>query len=217
MGMRFLVVDDHPLMRGAVRTCLETLGEAVQVEQAATLADALRCLERGLRTDVALLDLNLPDTTAMSGLETLRRRHPRLPVLAISGQHDRATVERCLKAGANGFLPKTAHPERLAAAVRCVAGGGIHVPPDDAPTAARLPAPAPRETVDARSLGLTERQWEVLMLILEGLPNKLIGRRLDLAEGTVKVHVSAVLRALGARNRTQAVLAANRLGIRLPD
>ena len=222
MGLQFLIVDDHPLMCGAIRNNLEMLGDAVRCEPAATLADALRLIGAGGRFDLALLDLNLPDTMGTIGLETIRGRHPGLPVLVMSGVYDRQTIDRCFAAGAAGFVPKTATPERLAAAVRAVSAGETYVPPgiDDAADhpgwAARAPARLGM-TGDVRQLGLTERQLEVLRLLLRGLPNKLIGRQLKLAEGTVKVHVSAVLRALGARNRTQAVLAANRLGLRLPD
>ena len=172
---------------------------------------------------IVLLDLNLPDTVGTSGVEAIRQRFPRVPVMVLSAAHDRATIDRCLRAGASGFLAKTASGERLGTAVRAVAGGGIYVPRDAEGTPARASwaaahAGAPGgPRAEARDLGLTDRQSDVLRLILRGLPNKLIGRQLQLAEGTVKVHVSAVLRALGVRNRTQAVLAANRLGLKLPD
>ena len=222
--MRVLIVDDHPLMRGGVVGQLaDTPGEPPGIEQAGCLADALRVLSTTGRVDVVLLDLNLPDTVGTSGVEAIRQRFPRVPVMVLSAAHDRATIDRCLRAGASGFLAKTASGERLGTAVRAVAGGGIYEPRD----AEGPPAPAPWAAAhagapggpraEARDLGLTDRQSDVLRLILRGLPNKLIGRQLQLAEGTVKVHVSAVLRALGVRNRTQAVLAANRLGLKLPD
>jgi DNA-binding NarL/FixJ family response regulator len=218
MTMRVLIVDDHPLLRGGIAGQLDALGVEPRVEQADRLTDALRILAAAPRFDLVLLDLNLPDTVGISGLEALRRRFPRVPVVVMSGTEDRATIDRCLRAGACGYLPKTSSPERLGAAVRAVAGGGIYVPRDPAGGAPRgWGAPAPPAPSDASELALTDRQRDVLRLIMAGLPNKLIGRRLQLAEGTVKVHVSAVLRALGARNRTQAVLAANRLGVRPPD
>lgn len=218
---RFLIVDDHPLMRGAVRSNLELLGDAVRTEQAGTLADALRLIGAGARFDLVMLDLNLPDTVATSGLEMLKNRFPGMPVLVVSAVSDSPTVDRCLAAGASGFLPKTASPERLAAAIRTIEAGGIYLPPELAPAQERSWASRTMERAgfggDPRNLGLTDRQFDVLRLIQCGQPNKVIGRQLHLAEGTVKVHVSAVLRALGVRNRTQAVLAASRLGLRLPD
>ncbi|MCA3177660.1 MAG: response regulator transcription factor [Burkholderiaceae bacterium] len=225
MSMRVLIVDDHPLVRGGVVGQLAEAGEPPGVEQAGCLADALRVLATTSRVDLVLLDLDLPDTVGTSGVETLRQRFPRVPVMVLSAAHDRATIDRCLRAGASGFLPKTASGERLRTAVRAVAGGGIYVPrdTDGAPTRAAWGATAAAASAGGgrasslRDLGLTDRQSDVLRLILRGLPNKLIGRQLQLAEGTVKVHVSAVLRALNARNRTQAVLAVNRLGLKLPE
>lgn len=218
---RLLIIDDHPLMRGAIRNHLEAFGLAEHSEQAASLGDALRKLATGPQFDLALLDLTLPDAMATSGLEALRSRHPDLKVLVTSATSDRQLIDRCLQAGALGFLPKTATADFLATAVRTVLGGGIYLPPDLDSTLSRqwLSRQVVRAggTGDIRQLGLTDRQTDVLKLILRGMPNKLIGRQLQLAEGTVKVHVSAVLRALGVRNRTQAVLAANRLGLRLPD
>jgi len=220
MGLRLLIVDDHPLMRGGVLRQLAESEDAPGVEQAGCLADALRVLATSARIDLVLLDLNLPDTVGTSGVESIRLRFPRVPVLVLSASHDRATIDRCLRAGASGFVSKSATGERLGTAVRAVAGGGIYVPRDADGTPARaawgVPPSAPPRG-DVRDLGLTDRQSDVLKLILRGLPNKLIGRQLQLAEGTVKVHVSAVLRALGVRNRTQAVLAATRLGLKLPD
>lgn len=212
MPMHLLIVDDHPLIRGGVAVQLGEAEDAPRVEQADCLAEGLRLLSSAPRFDLILLDLNLPDTIGTSGIETLRQRFPRVPVMVLSGATDRATIDRCLRAGASGFLPKTADGERLGTAVRAIAGGGIYVPRDPDGQAPRTWGST--TTADPRQLGLTDRQKDVLRLIMRGLPNKLIGRQLQLAEGTVKVHVSAVLRALGARNRTQAVLAANRMGMR---
>jgi DNA-binding NarL/FixJ family response regulator len=220
MGMRVLIVDDHPLARGGVIQQLSDADEPPAVEQAGCLADAMRVLSSTARVDLVVLDLGLPDTVGTSGVEALRQRFPRVPVMVLSATHDRATIDRCLRAGASGFLPKTATGERLGAAVRAVAGGGIYVPRDagGAPIRPGWGSTAwGSSPAGIHDLGLTDRQRDVLKLIMLGLSNKSIGRRLDLAEGTVKVHVSAVLRALGARNRTQAVLAANRLGLKLPD
>ena len=212
--MRVLIVDDHPLVRGGVVVQLRETWEAPGIEQADSLAEGLRVLTASPRIDLVVLDLNLPDTVGTSGIEAIRARFPRVPVMVLSGASDRGTIDRCLRAGASGFLPKTASGERLGTAVRAIAGGGIYVPRDAEGGPPRgWGVPAAAESRSLRQLGLTDRQTDVLKLIMRGLPNKLIGRQLQLAEGTVKVHVSAVLKALGARNRTQAVLAANRLGL----
>jgi DNA-binding NarL/FixJ family response regulator len=208
-------------MRGAIRNHLEAYGLADQVDQASSLQEGLRRLAAGPRFDMVLLDLALPDAAAATGPETLRSLHPSLKILVTSGYADANLIDRCLQAGASGFLPKTSTPEFLATAVRTILNGGIYLPAELEHSLSRQWLVRQSSRVgpsgDVRQLGLTDRQTDVLRLILQGMPNKLIGRQLDLAEGTVKVHVSAVLRALGVRNRTQAVLAANRLGLRFPD
>ena len=220
--LRVLVVDDEPEVAAGHAAYVRRVPGFELVGTAGTVQTAVSVLTRQA-VDLVLLDLNLPDTVGTSGVEAIRQRFPRVPVMVLSAAHDRATIDRCLRAGASGFLAKTASGERLGTAVRAVAGGGIYVPRDAEGTPARASwaaahAGAPGgPRAEARDLGLTDRQSDVLRLILRGLPNKLIGRQLQLAEGTVKVHVSAVLRALGVRNRTQAVLAANRLGLKLPD
>jgi DNA-binding NarL/FixJ family response regulator len=139
--------------------------------------------------------------------------------VVLSAEIDRETILRCLDLGAAGYIPKTYHADVITHALRLIASGHVYVPREaiDPRRDANEPIRLRSAGSDPRGLGLTDRQCDVLRLILRGLPNKLICRQLDLAEGTVKVHVSAVLRALGVRNRTQAVIAASRLGLRMID
>ena len=259
MGVSALVIDDHPLIRDAVRMTLASLDPGGRVDMADSFAAARRLLESGADWDFALLDLSLPDCESFEGLAALRELRPALPTIVLSGRTDRETILRCIDLGAAGYIPKTSQSDTISDAVRLVASGHVYLPrealgrdflreapvrPSATPGAAagavtgmgpaapaagepplasgfappRAPAPAPTQAgapLDPRKLGLTDRQCDVLRLILRGLPNKLICRQLDLAEGTVKVHVSAVLRALGVRNRTQAVIAASRMGLRI--
>jgi DNA-binding NarL/FixJ family response regulator len=221
MALNVLIVDDHPLMRGALRNHVEQLSATPSIEQAGSLVEACRILESSGRRDLILLDLNLPDSSGLHALETLHDRFPQVPVVVVSELLDRAAMLRCIEGGAVGYVPKTATSDLFVGALRKVLDGGTYVPSDarsaDGQNWASRPAPRPTPGADQKLLGLTERQNDVLQLILRGLPNKLICRQLQLAEGTVKVHVSAVLRALGVRNRTQAVLAASRLGLRFRD
>jgi DNA-binding NarL/FixJ family response regulator len=144
-------------------------------------------------------------------LSELRRDWPGIPLLVLSATHDRATVERALDLGAMGFIPKTANTRVLIDALRLVLSGGVFVPPDCPGTGSARPRAAAR----AQDLGLTLRQSDVLRLLVQGKPNKLICRDLALSEGTVKVHVSAILRALNVHNRTQVVIELARRGVRL--
>jgi len=213
--MRILVVDDHPLMADALEIAMRTLDRATHVETAGNLRAAMeRAAQAGF--DLCLLDLGLPDCAGLEALEKMRASLPALPVVVVSGSDDTRSVLRALDLGAMGYIPKTSPRDVLLGAVRLVASGGIYVPVEalkarDA--GEHAPAAAPSKT--AADLGLSARQWEVLGLLLKGLPNKLIARKLDISENTTKIHVSAVLRALGVSSRTQALLAANRLGLRL--
>lgn len=220
MTRQFLVVDDHPLVQRAMGETLDELEPGCEVRFTARLSEALRMLREGTTFDLVLFDLRLPDAAGVEGLVALRERYPDSPVVIVSADADAPMIMRCLDLGAVGYIPKTLSNEAIRSALRLVASGCPYVPPQvlatEQPIRVRTDPVASR-SADPRHLGLTDRQIDVLRLILRGLPNKLICRHLALAEGTVKVHVSAVLRALGARNRTQAVIAASRIGLKLPE
>ena len=168
--------------------------------------------------DLALLDLGLPDCAGPDGLARLREARPDLPVVVVSATSDPDTILEALDLGAMGFIPKTSTRDVLLNAVRLVASGGIYVPVEALRARGEKAgggAPGTGAARSAAELGLTGRQRDVLVLLLKGLPNKLIARKLDLAENTVKVHVRAVLQALDVSTRTQALIAATRLGLRL--
>ena len=220
MGRQYLVVDDHPIVQRAIRDTLSQLEPDCEVQVAGKLSEALRTLRSGPAVDLVLFDLRLPDAGGVEGLMALRQAHPECPVVVVSADTDSPMIMRCLDLGAAGYIPKTHSNESIQGALRLIASGCPYVPPQvlatEQPIRVRGETAAAR-SADPRSLGLTDRQIDVLRLLLRGLPNKLICPQLALAEGTVKVHVSAVLRALGVRNRTQAVIAASRIGLRLPD
>jgi len=220
MGRQYLVVDDHPLVQRAISETLGELESDCTIRFAGKLSEALVALRDTAPVDLVLFDLTLPDAAGVEGLMALRQRHPDCPVAVISADADAPMILRCLDLGAFGYIPKTLSNDQIHGALRLIASGCVYVPPQalatDQPIRMRAEGLSGK-TTDPRSLGLTERQSDVLKLLLRGLPNKLICRHLALAEGTVKVHVSAVLRALGVRNRTQAVIAASRIGLRFPD
>jgi DNA-binding NarL/FixJ family response regulator len=224
MGQKFLVVDDHPLMREAVRTTLILLQPDSKVAAVSTLAEAMVCLEQEPRFDLTLLDLCLPDAVGTDGLKQVRSKRPDCPVVVLSADVEGETILRCIEMGACGYIPKTLHSDAVMNALRMVVAGDIYIP-HQAIAPARTEGPkssiyggrANHRSTDPRDLGLTERQLDVLRLILKGFSNKLICRQLKLAEGTIKVHVSAVLRALGVHNRTQAIIAASQIGLKISE
>jgi DNA-binding NarL/FixJ family response regulator len=220
MGRQFLVVDDHPLVQRAMGEMLEELAPGCEVHFVGRLSEALRMLREDTSFDLVLFDLRLPDAAGVEGLVALKRQRPDCPVVVVSADADAPMIRRCLDLGAVGYIPKSHSNESIRSALRLVSSGCPYVPPQVLATEQPLRVrsdPTLSRSADPHLLGLTVRQIDVLRLILRGLPNKLICRQLALAEGTVKVHVSAVLRALGARNRTQAVIAASRIGLKLPD
>jgi len=215
--MRILVIDDHPLVHDALGTVLGGVAPELEVAGASALEEGLALAAREPRPELALLDLNLPGYSGLAALERWRQELPDVPVVVLSADAARERVMAAIDLGAMGFIPKTAKMGAMRDALQRVLSGHIFVPAEvlrqaDTEAAAGVVPAAP---ASAAELGLTGRQLDVLALVLRGLPNKLICRELGLAEGTVKIHVSAVLRKLGAANRTQAVLAANRLGLRL--
>ena len=158
----------------------------------------LTLLARHPDCDLVLLDLTLPGARGLDLLAELRRDRPLLPIVVLSATHDRATVGAAIAAGARGFIAKTASPEELLDAIETILSGGRHITTDLGS------APRTIKGVPVDALGLTQRQSDVLLLLVQGKPNKLICRDLQLSEGTVKVHVSAILKALNVHSRSQA-------------
>jgi DNA-binding NarL/FixJ family response regulator len=205
--MRILIADDHPLVRDAMARLVRQVEPQSIVDEAGDFAGLMAAVER-TPPDLLLLDLNMPGMDALSGLRRLRQRFPELTTVVASGQDDPATIRAVLATGARGFVSKSDPPQTLVSAVRLVAGGGVYV---STRLLAEFRNGMPAGGADAS--GLTPRQRDVLDLLLLGQPNKLIARGLGLAEGTVKIHIAAILHALHARNRTEAVLRAHEMGI----
>ena len=217
--MKILVVDDHVLIREAVRGVLKELKPDADVLEASDSRQAMQVIADHPDLALLLLDLNLPDRDGFELLAELRQRHPATSIVVLSGFHDRANVVRALDHGALGFIPKSARREVMVSALNLVFSGGVYIPPEIlAPPdqSAGQPPPACKAPDKPRAspadLGLTERQIDVLALMMQGKSNKAICRRLDLAEPTVKNHVTAILKSLKVSNRTEAVIAVSALG-----
>ncbi|MBU0602695.1 MAG: response regulator transcription factor [Gammaproteobacteria bacterium] len=217
--MKILIVDDHPLIREALRHVLPGLAADIHLYDAPDCDSGLALADAHPDLDLTLLDLTLPGTHGMSALQTFRSAQPALPIVVLSGFDDTDTVLAALDQGAMGFIPKSSSNDVLLSALRLVLSGGVYVPRQaiagEYGLGATRQEEGTRRQQTAADIGLTERQAEVLTLMVQGKPNKEICRELNLAEGTVKVHITAILKALGASNRTQAVLAASRIGLKL--
>ncbi|MDQ7989850.1 MAG: response regulator transcription factor [Candidatus Dactylopiibacterium sp.] len=213
---RVLVIEDHVLVREALVRALEQLDMVCQADQAGTASEAMRLVDAGQAYALVLVDLMLPDMSGFSLLSVLAQRYPRTPVVVVSALSDEASVRRALKAGAAGFISKALSSGELIRAIECVLRGELVTPALDQ-TGQVTPARAGRrrsiESLSAQH-GLTTAQTRVMELMLEGRTNREIAELLGLAEGTVKVHCSAILRALGVSNRAQALVVLARQGLR---
>ncbi|WUR11814.1 response regulator transcription factor [[Empedobacter] haloabium] len=221
--MQILLVDDHDLFREGLKLMLDNLGPEVRFAEAGTVAEALALL-RQQAPDLVLADLYMPDADGLDVLTSLREVAGPVPVVVLSSEDDPRAVRSAIGLGARGYVPKSSTGQVLLAAVGLVLAGGTYLPPNvlhengvpggwarplrgGASTAPRLvPAPAPAD-------GLSSRQREVLLKVVQGKANKVIARELQLSEGTVKAHLSAAFRALGVRNRTQAVSVVAKVGL----
>jgi len=215
--MNVLLIDDHALFREGLKFLLRSLDAALEVDEASDCAKALE--HAATRSyDLVLLDLKMPGVAGLEALAALREAVPGAPLVVLSGEDNPGVVRAAIERGAMGFIPKSSTPEVLIQALKLVLARGVYLPPAvlDAAGPASAPVSAASQATAGQTLpGLTPRQMDVLRCVIQGKPNKIIARELEVSEGTVKAHLSSVLHALGTRNRTEAVYAAAKLGLRL--
>jgi len=211
--VKILVADDHPLIREAFRHLLAELAPGASVLEAGDCETTRRLAAEHPDLDLVLLDLRLPGPGGLVTLDNLRHEHPALPVVVVSAVEDPMAIRNVLTHGAMGFIPKSSSNDVMLNALRLVLSGGRYLPADLLATDGSISPPGP---ANPEELHLTDRQREVLALMVQGKSNKLICRELGLAEATVKIHVTAILRALKVASRAQAIVAVNRLGL-TPD
>ncbi len=221
--MKFLVVDDHPLVRRAMGLTLDHVASDPMVLEAESVASALTILAAHDDISLVLLDLFMPGSNGLDGIDRIRDACT-APLAVISADEDPQTAIDALARGASGFLPKSLNEDVMRAAIGLILAGGVYVPPQVTQatsrpngaggfgggngSATRAGGATNRSGVGGDSL--TPRQREVLDLVVEGMSNREIAERLELAEATVKVHITAILRAYGVNSRAKAISAARR-------
>ncbi len=209
-----LVVDDHPLYCDALASMMESVFHIRHVRKASTLGEALQFLRNRFAPDLVMLDLNLPDVSGLSGFMKIKGKAQDVPVVVISAITSADVVRSVMAAGAAGFIPKDLGRETLCAAMLEISDGKTYVPAGYEGTL-NSPAVDPNVTeISRRIAGLSQQQTRILGLICKGKPNKLIAYEMELAEATVKAHITTLLRRLGVRNRTQAALMVREVSIR---
>lgn len=209
--MKILIGDDHLLFREGLRRLLEQLHAEASFVEAGTFGEVIGHCNDGERFDVVLMDLHMPGWPGFDGLREVRDLQPGTPVVVISASESLSDIRGALDAGATGYIPKSSSVKVMMGALNLVFSGGIYVPPG-AITYGGDTAPRRRATEPGAdrggTYGLTQRQREVLDCLRAGKSNKQIAYELGLSEGTVKIHVTAIFKSLGVKNRTQAVIAA---------
>lgn len=203
--LRLLLADDHEMVRVAMRHALSALAPDIEWLEAVDAASAEAALARRDDIDLALVDLHMPGAGAAAWVATLRARHPVVPLVVLSGDERPGLVQTLIAHGIAGFIPKSDSAAVILQAVRLVLSGGTYVPLRLVTGAGRIDRPSMHAPA-----GLTARQGDVLRLLARGWPNNVIARELGVSEGTIKVHLLAIFRALDARNRTQAVVVAQK-------
>jgi len=201
---KILIVEDHALVREAMAQRLACLEPELICLESAGADEALALLELHRDVDLAIVDLMLPGANGFALLGVLAKRHPDLPAIVVSAMDDDASVRRALASGASGFVSKASSGEVLALAVREVLEGGMPTP------RASLAARGTRSRPPAERYGLTNAQARVMELLATGGSNREIAAKLGLTEGTVKVHMTAIYRALGVSSRSQALVLLSR-------
>lgn len=222
--MKVLIADDHRLIIEGVKIKLAELDPGVEAVVAMNLDELDRAVAAHAdELDLALVDITMPGTNGHQHVAKLRAQAPALPVIVLSGSEDVELMRSLIDLGVLGFIPKAYSPDVMLSAIRLVLAGGIYIPPLLLANAkaqgwqpSEAPPPAAHGGDPARSLDglrnlLTERQIDVMRLLSQGKPNKLIARDLGISEGTVKIHLAAIFRALNVRNRVEAVVASRKL------
>lgn len=211
--LKILIIEDHALVREGLLLAMRSLEEGTETLGAQDANEGLKLLEAHDDIDLVMLDLMLPDTSGMALLGAIRKRYPTIPVVILSALDDTATATRAMRQGASGFVPKSSSTDVLLGALRQVLDGEVFLPSSMREAMER--GGGSRNKSLAERYGLTAAQMRVLELLTEGKTNRQIAEMLGVTEGTVKIHVSAIFKALNVTNRSQALLVASRQRARI--
>ncbi|MFA5825860.1 MAG: response regulator transcription factor [Gallionellaceae bacterium] len=220
MKIKVLMVDDHALFRDGMRYVLQQLADEVEVIDSGNFVDGMKQAANNPDLDLALLDLHMPGSEGVKSIQEFHKSNPSIPLVVVSGSDQREDIEKVMEYGAMGFISKMSSSKMMLSALRMVLDGGVYLPPQLLQQAMagmdQGGGNGDKRTARQNKSGLTTRQMQTLQLLAEGLSNKEISERMNLAEGTVKIHTAAVYQALRVNSRLEAVSAARRLGFLPP-
>ncbi len=209
--MKVLIADDHALFRDGLSLQLEKINPDFIILQAANFNQALKFVETDNNISLVIMDLDMPDMNWQEALKELKSKAPQARFVVVSAGENSGTIRKSLELGVCGYIPKRSEPVILNKALQLILDGGTYLPPS-------VLQPSTDVTVQDRppcgmTKTLTNRQNQVLGLVAQGLSNKQIAYQMGVSEATVKLHINALLRSVGATNRTQAVILAQKMGI----
>lgn len=226
--MHLLLIEDHTVVAEGLQFLLGEIDSTITVCRCTNLAEAKNTMQMQTPFDMVLMDLGLPDVSGLEGLHQIRAVYEDIPIVVLSGEENSEVIRSAINAGAMGFVPKSASSKILIAAMRLILAGGTYLPPQAyssyapaASAAGSLPRQeinhANRDALTGQNGRMTDRQLEILLKAVQGKPNKVIARETDLAEGTVKAHLSAAYKIINVNNRTEAVFKTAQLGFTMPE
>ncbi|SFB82577.1 response regulator transcription factor [Pseudoalteromonas denitrificans] len=211
---KFLIADDHPLFREALKSSLQNTFSELTVFESDNFKSTLKLLDKEDELDLLLLDLHMPGNDDLYGLIKIREEYPELPIAVVSGSEELTIVSKVMGYGALGYIPKSSSATEIAAAIREILEGETWLPETMKDKVNQLSGDEVEVATQVASL--TPQQYKVLSYLHEGLLNKQIAYELNISEATVKAHITAIFRKLGVYNRTQAVLIASKLQLESP-
>jgi DNA-binding NarL/FixJ family response regulator len=217
MSSRALIVDDHPIIRGALVTSLLSLRVFDEIDTANCFQDLIEKLEKDRTYQLLILDLSLTDSSGSGGVVQVREQYPEIPILVFSASDSTDVIAECFEYGVHGFVSKTSSMQVFVNAIRMVLSGSIYIPPSAASLMGFEPVAVNDTALDTapqeERVHFTPKQREVFEQLMLGVPNKIIARRLDMAEGTVKTHLHGIYQLLRVSSRAQAILKSRQIQI----
>ena len=219
--MKILIADDHELFLKGLEMILADSNPDAELVKANNYTEIFEIIEKQTDFNLVLTDLAMPGAQWLEALDKIHKKLPEVPIIILSAVFDREIVQKTIDLGAAGYIPKTSSNAVILSAVNLVLSGGVYIPAEllkDTPEEEfdmlkQIENVSEKQDVKEKVKILSQRQKEVLKLIAQGKSNKQIAYELALSEGTVKLHVTAILKVLNVYNRTGAVAAANHLGL----
>ncbi len=210
--MKILLADDHPMVRDGMKSLLRKLDDHVSIYEAQDYNDAFRIAGTHADLDLVLLDLYMPGMPGLDGIRMFRERHPGMVMVVMSAADEPEDIQRIMALGALGYILKSSTSQLILSALQLVLAGGVYMPTQN--LVERKSGATARIDPNQKLAALTQRQLSVLKELVSGKSNHQIAEKLQVTEGTVKIHLTSIFRILKVNNRTEALLAAQRMGIR---